>query len=164
MSWKCDICGVEHDELPTCFGMEAPWRALVAESEFGERVELTADQCVVDGKKFFVRGHVEIPIHGHAEPLAFSVWASLSEKSFRTMTERWEAGDRAMDAPYFGWLCSPIAVYGNTIHLKLSVQSRAPGLTPMFTVEPGEHPLAVDQQNGISMARWHELAHRILQG
>lgn len=164
MSWKCGICGVGHDELPTCFGIEAPWRALVAEREFAERVELTADQCVVDGKEFFVRGHIEIPIHQHSEPLAFSVWASLSEKSFRTMTERWEAEDRATDPPYFGWLCSPIAVYGNTIHLKLSVQSRAPGLTPLFTVEPGKHPLALDQQNGITVARWHELAHRILQG
>jgi hypothetical protein len=42
--------------------------------------------------------------------------------------ERWESPDRSSDPPYFGWLCSPILVYPSTIHLKLSVQSRAPGL------------------------------------
>ena len=76
--------------------------------------------------------------------------------------ERWESPDRSSDPPYFGWLCSPILVYPSTIHLKLSVQSRAPGLTPLFTVEPTDHPLAVDQHNGISIERSHEFAHRLL--
>ena len=162
MSWKCHTCGVEHDELPLCFGIEAPWRALVPEGEFAQRVELTPDQCVVDGKEFFVRGHIEIPILGYADALAFSVWSSLSEKSFSHMCERWDAAERGSDQPYFGWLSSPVGGYSNTIHLKLSVQSRLPGLTPLFTVEPTDHPLAVDQRNGISIERWQNIAHQIL--
>ena len=164
MTWKCPTCDLEHDDLPLCFGIDAPWRALVPESEFDQRVELTSDLCVVDEKTFFVRGHIEIPIHGYPEPLAFAVWSSLSEQSFLHMNERWEEADRDADPPYFGWLCSPIPVYPKTIHLKLSVQSRPPGLTPLFTVEPTDHPLAVDQHNGISVERWHQLAHQLLQG
>jgi hypothetical protein len=162
MSWKCQNCEAEHSDTPLCFGIEAPWRALVPDIEFAQRVDLTPDQCVVDEQTFFVRGHIEIPIHDYAESLAFSVWASLSEQSFLHMSERWESPDRASDIPYFGWLCSPIAVYPSTIHLKLSVQSRPPGLIPLLTVEPTEHPLALDQQNGISIARWHEIAHQLL--
>jgi hypothetical protein len=124
-----------------CFGIDAPWRALVSESEFESRVHLTPDQCVVDDEHFFIRGHVEIPIHYYPDVLAFSVWSSLSARSFVHLCDRWQSSDRASDPPYFGWLCSPIPVYPSTIHLKLSVQSRAPGLTPLFTVEPGEHPL-----------------------
>jgi hypothetical protein len=116
----------------------------------------------VDEQAFFIRGHIEVPIHDCPEPLSFSVWSSLSEQSFLHMCNRWEGPDRALDPPYFGWLCSPIAVYPNTLHLKLSVQSRAPGLTPLFTVEPTEHPLALDQRNGISIERWHEIAHQLL--
>ena len=78
------------------------------------------------------------------------------------MTDRWESPDRSSDPPYFGWLCSSISVYPSTIHLKLSVQSRPPGLTPLFTVEPNEHPLAVDQRSGISIERWNDLAHQLL--
>ena len=162
MAWRCNICGGECEESPTCFGIEAPWRALVPESEFLRRVELTADQCVIDGATFFVRGHVQIPIHDFSEPLAFSVWSSLSEKSFRHMCERWTSPLRAADSAYFGWLSTPIAIYPNTVHLPLSVQSREPGFTPTFTVTCADHPLAIDQERGITIARWHEIAHKIL--
>lgn len=78
------------------------------------------------------------------------------------MCERWDEMDRASDAPYFGWLCNQVAAYQDSIHLKLSVQTRPPGLTPLFFLEPTDHPLAIDQLNGISIARWHELVHQIL--
>lgn len=162
MSWKCTVCGEEHRDIPMCFGVDAPWRALVPESEFDARVELTGDQCVVDDHTFFVRGHIEIPIIGQLETLAFSVWSSLSEKSFLHMCERWEDPDRGTDPPYFGWLCSPVHVYSSTIHLKVSVQSRSPGLVPIFAVEPSDHPLSQDQRNGITVERWHQIAHELL--
>jgi len=162
MSWKCQICGMEHENVPLCFGIEAPWRALVPAVDFDERVELTRDQCVVDRQLFFIRGHIELPIQGSAESLSFAVWSSLSEASFAHLTDRWESPDRASDPPYFGWLSSPIPVYPGTIHLKLSVQSRPPGFTPLFTTELTGHPLAIDQHTGISITRWHELAHRLL--
>jgi hypothetical protein len=134
----------------------------VPKAEFDQRVELNADECVVDKRHFFVRGHIEIPIHAYPEKLSFSVWSSLSEQSFLHMCERWDDASRASDPPYFGWLCSPIPVYPSVIHLKLSVQSRSPGLTPLFTVEWSEHPLAHDQYNGISVTRWQEIAHALL--
>lgn len=162
MAWRCNVCGTQYVDPPLCFGTDAPWRALVPEREFAQRVELTPDQCVVDEHTFFIRGHIEIPIREYPQPLSFSVWSSLSERSFRHMSERWDAPDRGSDPPYFGWLCSPIPVYPSTTNLKLSVQSRAPGLTPLFTVEPTDHPLAIDQHHGIVLARWHELAHRLL--
>ena len=162
MKWECPIRGAEHDEVPLCFGIEAPWRALVPAAEFEGRVELTKDHWVVDGSTFFVRGHIEVPIHEYPEMLAFSVWSLLNEKSFRHMTQRWSAPERDRDPPYFGWLCSPIPIYPSTIHLKLSVQSRTLGLVPRFTVEPNGHRLAVDQRSGITMAKWHEYAHALL--
>ena len=162
MSWKCQTCGLEHDDIPLCFGIEAPWRALVPDSDYAQRVDLTPDQCVVDKQTFFIRGHIEIPIHDYPAPLAFSVWSSLSEKSFVHMSERWDSPDRGSDPPYFGWLSSQIEFYPSTIHLKISVQSRPPGSVPLFTVEQSEHPLSLDQQHGISIDRWHEIAHQLL--
>lgn len=158
MGWNCKICGVEHDDVPECFGVEAPWRGFVADDEFEHRVELTDDQCVVDGSTFFIRGQIEIPIHGHPNPLAFSVWSSLSEASFWRMGERWDKPDRDADPPYFGWLCSQIWVYPDTLHLKLSVRSRPPGLTPLFDILDEDHLLEIDQRDGISVMRWHQLA------
>jgi hypothetical protein len=93
MPWKCHLCNIAHDELPGCFGMDAPWAVFVPESEFDSRVELTQDQCVVDEEHFFIRGHIDIPIHGQDEPLSFSVWSSLSEESYLRMSDRWEEPD-----------------------------------------------------------------------
>ena len=162
MTWKCHTCGVEHDYLPLSFGADAPWRDFVHEGEFDERVTLTPDTCVVDEEIFFVRGHIEIPICDHPEPLSFSVWSSLSEASFAHMLDRWDSPGRASDPPYFGWLSSQIPVYPDTINLKLSVRSRPPGKTPLFTVELTQHPLALDQHGGITIEQWHDIAHQLL--
>ena len=162
MVWMCRICGEEHGDVPNCFGMEAPWRSLVPEADFEARVQLTSDQCVVDEKIFFIRGHINIPIHGLEKGLSFSVWSSLSEQSFVHMGDRWNAPDRGLDEPYFGWLSNSIPVYPDTLNLKLSVQSREPGLTPIFTVERTDHQLSLDQENGISVQRWHEIAHELM--
>jgi hypothetical protein len=160
--WVCRTCGIERENPPICFGADAPWRALVPPEEFSARVKLSSDQCVVDEQQFFIRGHIEIPIHKHPEPLSFSVWSSLSEESFFHMGDRWESPDRDCDPPYFGWLCSSLPVYPSTLHLKLSVQSRRPGLTPLLTLEPTDHPLAVDQREGITIERWHRIARELL--
>jgi hypothetical protein len=163
MPWKCATCGVDHDDLPTCFGCEAPWRELVAESEFESRVELTRDQCVIDGSVFFVRGHLEIPIAGHPETLALAVWSSLSEQSFCHMCDRWDVEDRHHDPAYFGWLSSRLPVYPDTVNLKLSVQTSPRGSVPQFTTEQTDHPLSVDQHHGISIDRWREIAHGFME-
>ncbi|WP_083805523.1 DUF2199 domain-containing protein [Asticcacaulis excentricus] len=148
--------------MPLCFGIDAPWRAFAADDEFERRVFLNKDQCVVDDRHFFIRGHIRIPILKKQDYLEFSVWSSLSEDSFCHMSDRWDALDRADDTPYFGWLCSPIRSYGSVIELPLSVQCREPGLVPIFTVTQKDHPLAIDQSNGITIAQWHKMALSLL--
>jgi hypothetical protein len=162
MSWKCKTCGLEHDDLPLCFGFDAPWPMLVPEDEFDRRVELFPDLCMVDGTAFFIRGHIEIPIIDHPDSFCLSVWSSLSKESYEHVKDRWVSPDRGNDPPYSGYLSSAIPVYPDTIHLKLAVQTREPGLIPLMTVEQNKHPLALDQHRGISIQRWHELAHCLL--
>ena len=146
-----------------CYGAEAPWRLLgVPEKEFEKRVDLTADQCVVDENTFLIRGHIILPVVDHPEPFAWSVWCSLSEKSFLHACDRWFNPDRAADPPYFGWLMTALPCYPETLHLKTSVQSRGVGVVPAVTVEPCDHPLSVEQRSGITMERVREFAHEIL--
>src|SRR4051812_26344605 len=112
MSWTCSLCGAVHAEVPLCFGADAPWRALVTEAEFEGRVELNDDVCVVDGRAFFIRGHVELPIVGTDETFVWSVWSSLSEASFRHVSERWDDEARTGDS-YFGWLSTNLPSYAS---------------------------------------------------
>lgn len=159
--WKCLTCGAEHDETPLCFGAEAPWPALVPREEFDDRVELTQDLCVVDGKTFFIRGHIEIPIVGRADVFSWSAWCSLSETSFRDCMARWHDSDRIGDT-HFGWLCTALPLYPSTLHLKANVRSREVGVVPSIEIQPCDHPLYSDQQNGLSWKRIEAMVHELL--
>lgn len=147
-----------------CYGAEAPWRIMgIPEDEVETRVDLTDDQCVIDEKSFFIRGHIPIPVLDSGETFLWSVWCSLSERSFLHACDRWNDSDRMNDPPYFGWLMSRLPGYPDTIHLQTSVQSRAVGLVPHITVlEPSQHPLVLEQRDGITMDRVQEFAHIIL--
>jgi hypothetical protein len=161
----CRECGTSLPDVPLCYGADAPWRALgVTDSEFEKRVDLTADQCVVDEEQFFIRGHIEIPIIGSNDVFSWSVWCSLSHKSFIHACERWFEPERVRDAPYFGWLMTSLPTYPETLHLKTSVQSREVGRVPLVTVEPSDHPLSLEQNNGITRARVEAIAHQLLHG
>ena len=43
---------------------------------------LTSDTCVIDDEHLFVRGCLEIPVHGSDDPFVWGVWVSLSEPNF----------------------------------------------------------------------------------
>jgi hypothetical protein len=135
---------------------------MVPENEYEQRVVENADQCIVDDKYFYIRGHIEIPVLNHDEPFVWSVWVSLSKASFEHVCERWESEGRENDDPYFGWLMTNLPCYPETLHLKTSVQSQPVGQVPLITVEPGEHPLAIEQHEGITMHRVHELVHQLM--
>ena len=146
-----------------CFGAEAPWRELVdSESEFSDRVELTNDQCVVDEKYFFIRGHIEIPVLNLNEPFCWAVWSSLSEDSFRKMTTRWNDFGRENDPPYFGWLCTNLPCYDkSSLHLKVWVQTQPIGYVPRISIMETDHDIYFEQKNGVSIERIENIAHEL---
>jgi hypothetical protein len=159
--WLCHTCGREHDEPPLCYGAEAPWRALVDEPDFESRVELSGDQCIIDDSIFFLRGHIEIPVLTLEECFSWSVWCSLSRESFEHVARRWDDPNRVGDS-YYGWLSTSLPLYPETLHLKTNVVSRAVGQVPLVQLEPSQHPLALEQQNGITIHRVFEIAHLLL--
>ena len=158
----CAICNAPIDELPMCLGSASPALGMVSEVDYEQRVTENEDQCIVDNEHFFVRGHIEIPIYQSNEVFIWSVWVSLSETSFAKMSESWEHSGRENNAPYFGWLMTSLPGYPETLHLKTSVQEQPVGEVPKITLEPTEHPLSVEQHQGITMSRVQDIVHEAL--
>lgn len=161
----CATCGQHHEELPMCYGAPAPasWEAIPPD-ERARRGELSPDRCVIDDQFFFVIGRLEIPVTGLAEPFCWLVWVSLSEENFMRTCELWETAGRESEPPYFGWLNTSLPCHPNTLNLKTHVQTRTVGHRPSVILEPTEHPLAIEQRNGITLARVRELAECVLHG
>src|SRR5579859_1453349 len=156
--WTCSICGQIHSELPRSYALEAPWPwNITPESERQRACKLTEDTCVLFDEDFLIRGCLETHIHGQSEPFIWGVWVSLSRAHFER--ERALARDpkRIEEPPYFGWLCSRIQIYPDTLLLKTQVHTRQVGTGPYIELEPTDHPLAVEQRTGITEARVREI-------
>jgi hypothetical protein len=134
----------------------------VPEAERATRCVLLDETCTIDNQHFLIKGNIEIPVHGQAQPFVWTVWSSLSQASFERALRLWEDPRRRAEPPYFGWLSVVLPGYPNTLELAMHVHSREVGARPSFELEPTDHPLAVEQQQGISLARVQEFAELAL--
>ena len=173
--FACAICGRFHGTLPMCYGPAAPelWNQMVKSGHLAQRWlhrlrqffgwrELSADQCVIDNKHFFVLGRIEIPVVGCEEPFVWLAWVSLSEKNFSRASELWCTVGRENEPACFGWLSSALPYEPSTLNLKVNLHTRPVGERPFIELEPTEHPLAVEQRHGISLARVQQIAERLM--
>ncbi|MDD5030662.1 MAG: DUF2199 domain-containing protein [Rhodoferax sp.] len=155
--FTCSTCGKVHRGMPS-FGTDAPLSYYAVPKEERElRCKLGTDDCVIDGESYFVRGCVEIPVHGESEPFSWSVWVSLSQASFKQWAALFHEDKRSHVGPFFGWLNSWMKPYPDTMNIKTHVHLRDGGVRPMVELEPTEHPLAVEQREGISVQRVAEI-------
>jgi hypothetical protein len=159
--FHCRTCGEYHEDMPS-FGWEHPMEyERIAEEERPARADLTSDMCIIDDQWFLVRGCIEIPVHGQTDPFVYGVWVSLSEKSFQIYYDTYQAEGREREGPFFGWLTAVPLPYPNEL-LKTRVHLRPLPTRPYIELEATDHPLAVDQRNGISTTRLQEIVERLL--
>jgi hypothetical protein len=157
MAYKCSICGETHEGLPD-IGDDKPyyWYTLSPE-ERESRAQLTEDTCVIDDEDYFIRGVLLLPVHDYERDFGFGVWVSQKWENF----ERYLAIPDATEiGPFFGWLSSELTCYEqSTLSLKTMAHFSGGGKRPTIELEPTDHPLAVDQREGITLAKAWEIVH-----
>lgn len=151
--FRCRNCEEWHEGIPSVAANAPLYCYAIPEAERAGRCDLTSDTCVVDDEFFFVRGLLEIPVEGLAEMFSWGVWVSLSKAHFDEYLVHRDDQGRAMLGPYFGWLSAAVQGYPDTENLKTMVHPREPALRPLIELEPTDHPLAVEQREGISQDR-----------
>ncbi len=140
------------------FGADAPLSYFeIPKEERDDRCDLGTDDCVIDNKHLFVRGCLEIKVHGESEPFNWGVWVSLSEKNYLEWLSVFDDEQRSNRGPYFGWLNAWLSPYPETMNLKTRVHLRDNGIRPYIELEPTDHPLAIEQREGISSNRVAEI-------
>ena len=155
--FRCNTCGEVHKGMPS-FGASAPLSYFaIAEDERSKRCDLGSDDCVIDEEWFFIRGCVEIPVHGESGPFVWGVWVSLSRESHLEWLKVFGKERRSHVGPFFGWLDAWLKPYPDTMNLKTKAHLRDDGIRPFVELEPTNHPLAVEQRKGISVGRVAEI-------
>jgi hypothetical protein len=161
-TYKCRGCGRNHDGLPFSYGAEAPayWHDGLRDDE---RSVLEDEICIVQAQHYFVRARLVIPVLDAEGDFEWGVWVSLSRDSFRRVLDRWTTPGREHDPAFFGWLSTQLPVYpAETLNLKTEVHTEAVGTRPHVVLEPTDHPLAVEQRDGITTNRVQEMAEILL--
>src|ERR1700761_9636671 len=158
----CEVCGERH-ELPLSYSVKAPMAAAgIPMAEIEQRVAFTPDQCVIDSKDFYLRGRILVPVIGLEEPFVWGVWAEVSPMNFVRTNELWTVEGRENEAAFPGWLNTQLPLFGDTYNLEVMVQTQVVGRRPQFTVADEGHPLAVEQRDGITLARVQDIAEMML--
>lgn len=162
--FRCSSCSEVHRGVPS-LGTDAPVSYYdIPTEQRNARCRLGSDDCVIDESAYFLRGCIELPVHGESKPFVWGVWVSLSEASFRKWLDLVNTEHRSHVGPFFGWLNSWLKPYPDTINLKTRVHLRDHGIRPSIELEPTDHPLAVEQRTGISLARVAEIYAQVVHG
>jgi hypothetical protein len=144
-----------------CFGPAEPDCLAALPPRQRRNVLIDSDLCVIGDQQFFIRGCLDLPILGTPYTFTWLVWVSLSRKSFDRAIDVWELTGRESEPPYFGWLNTRIPCYPDTAELKTNVHTTPVGNRPLIVLEPGCHPLAIEQQQGITLRRAESMAKQI---
>jgi hypothetical protein len=157
----CASCNLFHDEMPTHLGPDAPhpWYQIPPE-ERASRAQLSPDQCVIDNRQFFVRGRIMLLVTDADEAFTWLAWVAVSKESFVHTSANWNVQGRENGPPSFGWLQSVLPYDPSTLNLQARVRTMKVGERAVIDLEESNHPLALEQRDGISSARLHVLVER----
>jgi len=152
MKYKCIYCGQEHDEWPALtFYTPTPYNELteVEKETFGQTSD---DFCVIqypDQTDRFIRCTLTQKVIDHCEILEYGIWVSVSENSYQDYYDNFESDSHVTQ--YFGWLCSKIPEYDDTLSIPTTVKTKAGNSRPeVFPHEDFDHPFVKDYYNGIT--------------
>ena len=173
-SYRCACCGEVHSGSPTVGYKRPNHYFTVPEGDRDDRVTIDDDLCEIRppadnlelGTSFFIRTTLDVPIHGADEPFSWGVWVSQSEQSFCRYVDTFDDDQSGMGS--FGWLVASMPGYGRLDEnggiesVACDVVWKGDGQRPTLEVHECDHPLFVDQRDGISWERAVELAQQAL--
>ena len=160
MSYVCRQCGEAHEGLPDLVLDEPSYAHEIPPEERAQRVRLDDDLCVVDGEHYFVRGVIEIPVHGQADAFGIGAWVTQKKENFQTYVDNFNSPEIG---PFFGWLSNEFSFKGqSTLHLKTMAHFRGAGRRPVIQLEATDHPLAVAQRDGMDLDEAWAVVHERL--
>lgn len=163
ISYACACCGEEITGAPDIAFESPAYYATMPEDERAEGAELSDDFCLIE-EDHFIRVVCPIPIRGTDDFFGWGVWVSLSEDNFERYRQTFKDDDQSSLGPMFGWFSNQLPEYPETLNLQTTVIPEDGNQRPQLWIndEHADHPLYIDQREGISAERLGEIYARLV--
>lgn len=156
--FACPTCGRIYRGSPKFTAESAPVSYfLIPRAQRESRCRANDVNCIIDKKSYFIRGALELSVAGLNDPFSWGVWVAISEASHTRWKKALNTFGRSSEALMPGWLNSWLPLYPQTLNLRVLVHLRDGPAEPFVELAPTDHPLAIEQRNGITQARAIEL-------
>jgi len=152
MKYVCEKCGKEHEEWPALTFNSPHYYYILSDEEKETIATIDSDFCTIkhgDHTDRFIRVTLRQTVNDYCEDLDYGLWVSLSEKNFNDYSENYN--NEVHEAGYFGYLCSLIPDYPDTLSIHMNVYTQPGNQRP--TIQPHEsfaHPFVRDYYDGIT--------------
>ena len=149
--YKCASCDQVHEGLPDItFEMPDVCHAMGSERR-AERVLLTTDFCILEGKHYFIRCVMEAPVRGFGQRFGWGIWCRVDWKSFKLCWDRFEENDNSLLPLLRGTMANSLKHYPETEGLPCTIILQDNRMRPLVTLDKPDHPLAIHQHEGMDL-------------
>lgn len=152
----CKVCGDSHEGMPTNYGWAMPdelWE--IPEAGRSSRAQFNSDCCQLDDR-FFIRCVLALPLNEQSGFYAWGVWVEIEESDYLRYGQLYREDARS-EPVFVGSIANVIPGYISTRGLAVEVQLQDAKRRPSVRVVNGSHPLTMEQREGISHQRHHEI-------
>lgn len=163
----CSCCGEALTGLPLDISIGYPDRIMIMSDADKVKYVSSPSRSMLNwrNKEFFIRGLIEIPILETENYFCYGAWTQVSKKDYKKFLKAWVKSKREDDTVkehiygHFACMMIPI-LYPDAYGLQVAICDRSDRAAG-FVLEPTEHPLSLEQHNGITMERVHEIVRAL---
>jgi hypothetical protein len=155
----CEVCGKVCDDLEPSFRRPDAVFA-VPEEERAVRVLGGGDLVSIDGRAFFIRCLVPIPVHGREHAYHWGFWVKVRREHFEEHDRTFRAGPPVDHPGFQGTLANQTSLLPPTLGMPVHVHLGRNRHRPQLMLLGVGHPLTMQQERGITLEEMHAWAAR----
>lgn len=153
----CLKCGKEHslEEMELTFRRPDDAAKLSADDR-ARLVRESDDLCIIEGKRFFIRALLPLPVESRELPYCIGVWVEVNKTTFERVYNLWDS-DEQLDEPLFdAQIANEISTASGSLGLHAKLRLTGPTTRPDVFLQPSQHQLYIEQTRGINEHRASE--------
>lgn len=154
---ECSCCG----KMVLSKDVELSFRrpdevAALSQDEQDARCKSTDDICELDGKRFFVRCTIPMPVHERLHEYSIGAWAEVSDAGYKKIRALWKDENQANEPAITGVLANDIPLSTGSLGCSVAVKLTGPETRPHIVVMDERCSIFQEQKYGISLHRASE--------